>query len=95
MTSWSFLPYEELKEALSAPSAARASLVIAARFAPLAGMVFAMSAEMKIVGRSVGWFRQQTKTTPDYDAVRPSDYGNTLSLGEYEADASYFLSDAM
>jgi hypothetical protein len=93
MTGWTFLPYEELKEALSAPPAARASLVIAARFAPLAGMVFAMSAEMKIVGRGVGWFAPQGKTRPDFDVARPTDYGNTLSLGKYEVESEHFLSD--
>ena len=86
------LPARELREALEADN--RADLLVAASYAPDAGVVTLYRGTLAPLVVPADWFEsvgQATGTTPDLAALLPTDYGQTLQLGEAEVSADAVL----
>ena len=86
------LPARELREALEADN--RSDLLVAASYAPDAGVVTLYRGTLAPLVVSADWFRSvgdDTHTTPDLSALVPTDYGQTLRLGDAEVSADAVL----
>lgn len=86
------LPGRELREALEAEN--RADLLVAASYAPGADVVTLYRGTLAPLVVPAGWFRsvgEATGTEPDLSALAPTDYGQTLRLGDAEVSADAVL----
>ena len=86
------LPARELREALEAEN--RAELVVAAGYAPDADVVTLYRGTLAPLVVPAEWFRTAggaTGTEPDLPALAPTDYGQTLRLGDVEVSADAVL----
>ena len=86
------LPARELREALEADN--RADLLVAASYAPDAGVVTLYRGTLAPLVVPADWFRsvgEATGTAPDLSALAPADHGQTLRLGDAEVSADAVL----
>ena len=89
---FTFLPRQELKEALDAHSETRALLFIAGIFDFEDGFITFITANLDTV--TVHWsvFKPSGTCIPDFSRFGLTDYGRTVVFGEYEASSDFVLS---
>ena len=86
------LPARELREALAAEN--RADLLVAASYALDADVVTLYRGTLAPLVVPAEWFRtagEATGSAPDLSALAPTDYGQTLRLGDVEVSADAVL----
>ncbi|MEM1044406.1 MAG: helix-turn-helix transcriptional regulator [Bacteroidota bacterium] len=86
------LPARELREALEAEN--RADLLVAASYTPDAAVVTLYRGTLAPLVVPADWFAsagEASGATPDLSALAPTDYGQTLRLGDVEVSADAVL----
>ena len=89
------LPRSQLAEVMSRPAHERAELAVAGAVVPGGLALVLVLGDLRAVTVPLSIFQPSGCAPPDFDRLALDDHGNTVRLGEYEADVGFALRAAL
>lgn len=86
-----FLPSEELEKAVTSKN--KADLIVAGYYDYLAKHLVLFRGDGTFLIASASMFPSDAKCEPDFEQFSLTDYGQTIKLGDYEADSLSLINE--